>query len=100
MTMGDDQFHCFCCKKKVKAIPDSICIDVYKNGRSAMRGLCPENNCKLSKIISDEKAEELKSKYNDCPKSNNDVLEAGGVFAFLALLAGAIVVGIKSTKHC
>ena len=64
MTLGETEFHCFCCKKKVKAVKGSISFDVYKNGRSAMRGLCSIKSCKLSKIISDNAAKTLKAKYS------------------------------------
>ena len=64
MTLGETEFHCFCCKKKVKAVKGSISFDVYKNGRSAMRGICSVKHCKLSKIISDNSAKTLKDKYS------------------------------------
>jgi hypothetical protein len=102
MPLREKEFRCFCCKVKVEALEGSICIDVYKNGRYAMRGICPHKKCSLSKFISKEKAEKLKSKYSDCPVSSSDskVVEAGGVFALFALLAGAVVMGIKSAKSC
>ena len=65
MPLDETEFHCFCCKKKVDAVKGSISFDVYKNGRSAMRGICPHKKCKLSKIISDSTANILKSKYED-----------------------------------
>ena len=103
MTLAENEFYCFCCKDRVEALPGSICFDVYKNGRHAMRGVCPHKKCALSKIISDKKAEKLKSKYRDCKTeepSDSKIVEAGGVFALFALLAGAIVMGIKSAKPC
>ena len=104
MPLGETEFRCFCCKKKVNALPGSICLDEYKNGRSAMRGTCPHKKCSLSKIISHSKAEKLKCKYSDCPVDDDDgsnkLAEAGGILALFGLLAGAIVVGIKSAKNC
>ena len=107
MTLGETEFRCFCCKKKVEAKRGSICIDLYKNNRYAMRGICPDKKCSLSKIISNEKAEELKRKYNDCSNSDDHddhdgigVAEAGGIFALFALLAGTIAFGVKSAKNC
>lgn len=103
MTLGETEFRCFCCKKKVEAKRGSICIDLYKNNRYAMRGICPENKCSLSKIISNDKAEELKGKYKDCSSLDDHegigVAEAGGIFALFALLAGTIAFGIKSSKN-
>ena len=94
------KFRCFCCKKKVEAKSGSICVDMYKNGRYALRGICSENYCKLSKIISDDDAEELKKVYGNCGDSCNKAAEAGGIFALFALLGGAIAYAVKSYKKC
>ena len=102
--LDDDEFRCFCCKEKVTAKSRSICVDMYKNKRYALRGTCPKNNCKLSKIISNEKAEILKKVYDHCPandnSSGNKAAEAGGIFALFALLGGAIAYAVKSSKKC
>ena len=94
------QFRCFCCKQKVEAKKGSICIDMYKNGRYALRGICSENNCKLSKIISDEDAEKLKQFYGNCDDSCNKAAEAGGILALFALLGGTIAYAVKMAKKC
>lgn len=100
----DDDFYCLCCKEKVKADPKSICIDIYKNGRYALRGICPIKNCSMSTFISDEYAEEIKrtKKYNCCGEvdsgDGNKIAEAGSILAFLALLGGAIAYAVKSSK--
>ena len=94
------KFRCFCCKKKVEAKSGSICVDMYKNGRYALRGICSENNCKLSKIISDDDAEKLKKVISNCDDSSNKVAEAGGVLALFALLGGAIAYAVKTAKKC
>ena len=100
--LQEDEFRCFCCKKKVTAKPGSICVDMYKNKRYALRGTCPKNNCKLSKIISDKDATRLMSEYGDCSDDDkpcsNKVVEAGGILALFALLGGAIAYAVKSTK--
>jgi hypothetical protein len=93
-------FRCFCCKEKVKAKSGSICVDMYKNGRYAVRGICCKNNCKLSKIISDDDAEKLKKVISNCDDSSNKVAEAGGVLALFALLGGAIAYAVKTAKKC
>ena len=99
----DIRCFCFCCKKKVIPKEGSICIDIYKNGRYALRGKCPENNCSLSKILSDETAKKLKCKYQDCPIDSDSCMgaaEAGGIFALFALLAGTLAFAVKSAKNC
>jgi hypothetical protein len=99
-----EEFFCLCCKEKVKAKPKTICVDMYKNKRYALRGTCPKNKCKLSKIISNENAIKLKKKYGDCPKddnsSGNKAAEVGGIFALFALLGGAIAYAVKNAKKC
>jgi uncharacterized UBP type Zn finger protein len=94
------EFSCFCCKQKVKAKSGSICVDMYKNGRYALRGICCENDCKLSKIISDDDAEKLKEVLSNCGESSNKVAEAGGILALFALLGGAIAYAVKMAKKC
>ena len=101
--LDDDEFRCFCCKEKVTAKSRSICVDMYKNKRYALRGTCPKNNCKLSKIISNEKAEILKKVYDHCPAndcSGNKAAEAGGILALFALLGGTIAYAVNSSKKC
>ena len=99
-----EEFLCFCCNEKVMAKQKSICVDMYKNQRYGLRGICPKNNCKLSKFISDETALELIKKYGRCPNddnsSGNKAAEAGGIFALFALLGGAIAYAVKSYKKC
>jgi len=102
--LKETEFWCFCCKDKVSAKTGSICLDMYKNGRYALRGNCPHKDCLMSKIISDETAEKIKSckKYNYCEEDDsgdgNKIAEAGGILAFLALLGGAIAYAVKSSK--
>jgi len=98
--LGETEFRCFCCKKKVEAKTGSICVDIYDNGRYALRGTCPKNNCKLSKFISNDTAEELKELYGGCNDSCNKVVEAGGILTVFALLGGAIAYAVKMAKKC
>jgi hypothetical protein len=98
------EFTCFCCKQIVEAKSGSICVDMYKNGRYAVRGLCKKNNCKLSKFISYDDAEKLKELYGKCDDDDdhnvNKVAEAGGILALFALLGGAIAYAVKMAKKC
>ena len=122
MTLKENEFYCLRCKKHVEAKKGSICKAEYttKRGKKGflLKGVCPcPNNCKLSKLISEEKNKTFKDKYSDCPEKSKDtssdcpekskdtssdtsVAEVGGVFALLALLAGGIAVTIKSLKQC
>lgn len=109
MTLKENEFYCLRCKKHVEAKKGSICKAEYttKRGKKGflLKGVCPcPTNCKLSKLISQEKNKTIKDKYSDCPEkstsSDTSVAEVGGVFALLALLAGGIAVTIKSLKQC
>ena len=104
MTLGEHDFYCLRCKEYVIAKKGSICKDTYKNGRLAMRGMCPKGH-KLSKMVSNKSSKNIKKKYNDCPDTttntdSNTVVEVGGVIALLALLAGGIAVTVKTLKNC
>ena len=105
--LNETEFTCLCCRKTVEAETGSICVDLYRNGKYALRGTCVEKKCKLSKIISNDDAKTLMKKYGDCPandsssndSSSNKAVEAGGILALFALLGGAIFYAVKSGKN-
>ena len=101
--LKENEFWCFCCKAKVKAEPKSICLDMYKNGRYALKGICPHKKCAMSKIISDDTAAKLRCKYDGCREEEdcgNKAAEAGGILTLFALLGGAIAYAVKTSKNC
>ena len=54
--------YCVKCKKK-QEMKSAKCITIKKNGRSAMKGVCPKCGCKMMRFVSSKDCKN-KSKRN------------------------------------
>jgi ferredoxin len=58
MTLSDKTFYCLSCRQRVTA--DSVSMEQTQNGRYRLGGKCTKCHTKVSKFISDDKANSLK----------------------------------------
>lgn len=64
--LRQNQFYCVKCRARITSPEDTICVEVFKNDRPALRSYCHRCDTNLTKFIKNDDKDRMVDKYGRC----------------------------------